>query len=161
MNQIKNKYLILIVLFIISLIGIVSFFHSGFFPSHDGEWMVVRFSDFHRSLADGQWPARWAGRLNFGFGYPVFNFLYPGTFYLTEIFHLLKLNFVNSVKATFIMSYLLSGIFMFLFARQWWGKWGGLAAAVLYLYTPYRFVDMYVRGSLGESVAFIFPPLIF
>lgn len=161
MNQIKNKYAVLIALLIISLIGVVSFFHSGFFPSHDGEWMVIRFSDFHRSLVDGQWPVRWAGRLNFGFGYPVFNFLYPGTFYITEIFHLLKLNFVNSVKATFVVSYLLSGLFMYLFAREWWGKWGGLAAAVLYLYTPYRFVDMYVRGSLGESVAFMFPPLIF
>ncbi|MCL5676046.1 MAG: hypothetical protein M1120_02870 [Patescibacteria group bacterium] len=145
----------------IGLVGLISFFHVGFFPSHDGEWMVVRFSDFHRSLADGQWPVRWAGRLNFGFGYPVFDFLYPGTFYFTEVFHVFKLNFVNSVKMAFVISYLLSGLFMYLFAKQWWGKLGGLAAAVLYLFTPYRFVDMYVRGSLGESVAFMFPPLIF
>lgn len=158
--MIKDWFKRIIPIIVISIIGISSFFHPGFFPSHDGEWMVVRFSDFHRSLADGQWPVRWAGRLNFGYGYPVFNFLYPGTFYLTEFFHLLKLNFVDSVKATFVFSFILSGFFMYLFAKEWWGKWGGLASAVLYLYTPYRFVDMYVRGSLGESVAFMFPPLI-
>lgn len=155
----KNIAVILITL--LALLGIRTFFHAGYFPSHDGEWMVIRFSDFHRSLVDGQWPVRWGGRLNFGFGYPVFNFLYPGTFYLAEIFHVLKLNFVDSVKSLFIASYLLSGIFMYLFVKEWFGKAGGFVSAIIYLYTPYRFVDMYVRGSLGESVAFVFPPLIF
>ncbi len=161
--MIKNylhKYIVIIVIIFIGFLGVRAFFHAGYFPSHDGEWMVIRFSDFHRSLVDGQWPVRWAGRLNFGFGYPVFNFLYPGTFYLAEIFHLVKLNFVDSIKALFVTSYFLSGIFMYLFAKEWWGKWGGFVAAIIYLYSPYRFVDMYVRGSLGESVAFIFPPLI-
>ncbi len=156
-----KKFLPIFLIVAVGLLGVTSFFHSGFFPSHDGEWMVIRFSDFHRSLADGQWPVRWAGRLNFSFGYPVFDFLYPGTFYFTEIFHFLKLNFVDSIKAAFAISFVLSGIFMYLFVKEWFGKLGGLAAAVLYLYTPYRFVDLYVRGSLGESVAFMFPPLIF
>ncbi len=155
----KNKWIIFLIF--LALPGIAAFFHPGFFPSHDGEWMVVRFSDFHRSLMDGQFPVRWAGRLNFGYGYPVFNFLYPGTFYFAEIFHLLKFNFVDSIKLVFVTSFILSGVFMYLFAKELWGKVGGLVSAVLYLYTPYRFVDMYVRGSLGESVAFMFPPLIF
>lgn len=157
--KIKN-ILPVFLLLLISLVGVFSFFHAGFFPSHDGEWMVIRFSDFHRSLADGQFPVRWAGRLNFTYGYPVFDFLYPGTFYFTEIFHLLKLNFVNSVKASFVVSYIFSGVFMFLLGRKMFGGWGGLIAGILYLFAPYRFIDLYVRGSLGESVAFMFPPLI-
>lgn len=160
MNLLNKNNLWYLLLILISLIGVFSFLQPGFFPSHDGEWMVVRFSDFHRGLADGQFPVRWAGRLNFGYGYPVFNFLYPGTFYLTEVFHLLKLNFVDSVKAAFTVTYTLSGIFMFLFVRKIANTFAALASAVLYLFTPYRFVDLYVRGSLGESVAFMFPPLI-
>jgi hypothetical protein len=154
-----NRHLLLIIL--IAIPAVLSFFHSGYFTSHDGEWMVIRFSDFHRSLADGQFPVRFAGRLNFGYGYPVFNFLYPGTFYLAEFFHLLKFNFVDSIKLLFITSYILSGMCMYLFAKEWVGKTQAFVAAVLYLYTPYRFVDMYVRGSLGESVSFLFIPLVF
>lgn len=157
----RSNKILLLLLILICIPAVYSFFHSGFFPSHDGEWMVVRFSDFHRSFVDGQWPVRIAGRLNFGYGYPVFNFLYPGTFYLAEIFHLLKLNFVDSVKALFVVSYILSGISMFILMKEWTGRIPALAAAVLYLYTPYRFVDMYVRGSLGEATAFMFIPLIF
>lgn len=34
-------------------------------------------------------------------------------------------------------------------------------AAIFYLYVPFRLVDLYVRGSLGECLAFILYPLIF
>lgn len=160
MKQIlRNNLLPIFIIVIVGLIGTLSFFHQGFFTSHDGEWMVIRLSDFHRSLMDGQIPVRWAGRLNYGYGYPVFNFLYPGTFYFTEIFHLIRLNFVDSVKASFVATYFLSGIFMYLFLRKIFGKWPAVVGSVLYIFSPYRFVDLYVRGSLGESVAFMFPPL--
>lgn len=136
-------------------------FHPGFFPSHDGEWMVVRLSDFHRSFVSGQIPVRWAARLNHQFGYPVFNFLYPLSLYFAEFFHLLGLNFIDAIKAVFIASFFFSGLFMFLWIREKWGNLAGLTAALLYVYTPYRLVDVYVRGSLGEALAFVFPPLIF
>lgn len=158
----SNKFLIyLLVLILFLLPAVWSLFHPGFFPSHDGEWMVIRLSDFHRSLISGQFPVRWADRLNYTYGYPIFNFLYPLSFYFGEIFHLLGVNFVTSIKLVFISSFFLSGLFMYLWGRQIWGNLAGLVAALVYVYTPYRFLDVYVRGSLGEAVAFIFPPLIF
>jgi len=123
--------------------------------------MVIRLTAFHQALRDGQFPVRFTGRLNHNYGYPVLNFLYPFPFYFSEFFHLLGLSFINSVKAVFILSFFLSGIFMFLWTKELWGNWGGLISSLVYLYTPYRFLDVYVRGSIGEAVAFIFPPLIF
>lgn len=146
---------------ILSLPAVWSLLHPGFFTSHDGEWMVIRFTDFHRALREGQFPVRFGGRLNHGYGYPVFNFLYPFPFYFAEVFYIFGLSFTASVKATFILSFFLSGVFMFLWTRNYWGNLGGLISALVYIYTPYRFLDVYVRGSLGEAVAFIFPPLIF
>ncbi len=35
-----------------------------------------------------------------------------------------------------------------------------ILSAILYLYYPYRLVDLYVRGSLGESLSLILFPLI-
>jgi len=161
---VKRIQRILLYIFIIILLflpAVWSLFHPGFFPSDDGEWMVVRLSDFHRSFVSGQIPVRWAARLNYEYGYPVFNFLYPLSLYFGEFFHLLGFGFVNSIKIIFILSFFLSAIFMFLFTREFWGDLGGLISAVFYAYAPYRFLDVYVRGSIGEAVSFIFVPLIF
>lgn len=134
---------------------------TGFFLSHDGEWMIIRLSDFHRSFVSGQIPVRWAARLNHQFGYPVFNFLYPLSLYLGEFFHLAGLDFIWSIKAVFIFSFFLSGIFMYLWIKEKWGRMAGLIAALIYVYAPYHLADVYVRGSLGEALAFVFPPLLF
>ena len=158
---IRKKLFPILVIILLVLPAVWSFFHSGFFPSDDGEWMVVRLSDFHRSFVSGQIPVRWAARLNHGYGYPVFDFLYPLPFYWGETFHLLGFSFVNSIKLVFIFSFLFSAVLMYFFAFELWGSWGGLVSAIFYVYAPYRFLDAYVRGSIGEAVSFIFVPLIF
>ena len=33
----------------------------------------------------------------------------------------------------------------------------GIIAALIYLSAPYRFVNLYARGSLGETIAFAIP----
>lgn len=159
-SKISSK-LLLVLLLLLVLPAALSLFRPEFFVSDDGEWMVIRLSDFHRSFVSGQIPVRWAARLNHGYGYPVFNFLYPLSLYWGEFFHLLSFSFADSIKLVFIFSFFLSGLLMYFFARQLWGKWGGLVAAVFYVYSPYRFLDVYVRGSIGEAVSFVFIPLIF
>src|SRR5581483_6230116 len=49
---------------------------------------------------------------------------------------------------------------MYLWMKEFLGKGAGFASAVFYLFAPYRFIDLYVRGAIGEHVAFVFPPLI-
>ena len=72
----------LILITFLTLIGLWPFFRPGYFESHDGEWMVIRFTAFHQTLAVGQFPVRFVDRLNNNYGYPVVNFLYPLPFYL-------------------------------------------------------------------------------
>jgi len=157
----RQKFFLILLLTILILPAIHSLLSPGFFSSHDGDWMVIRLSDFHRSVVSGQIPVRWGDRLNHGYGYPVFNFSYPFSLYFGEVFRLLGFGFVDSVKIVFALGFILSGVFMYLWLREKWGNLGALVSAVLYVYTPYRFLDVYVRGSLGEATAFIFPPLIF
>jgi uncharacterized membrane protein YkgB len=54
----------------------------------------------------------------------------------------------------------MSGIFMYLFAADKMNRNGAFAAAILYMYAPYRFEDVYARGAFSESFTFIFLPLI-
>lgn len=156
-----RRILIIFLLLLLTLPAIKALLHPGFFPSHDGDWMVIRLSAFHQALVDGQFPVRWSIRLNHGFGYPVFNFLYPLPFYLGEIFYLITRNFTQSLKLVFIGSFLTSTITMFFWLNHRHPFWASLAGAAVYLYTPYRFVDTYVRGSVGESLGFVFIPLVF
>ena len=66
------KKFLLLILFI-SLIALWPFFRRGYFESHDGEWMVIRFSAFHQTLTDGQFPVRFVDRLNNNLGYTIEN----------------------------------------------------------------------------------------
>ena len=150
-------------LLLLALMGPLIFplVRPGFFLSDDGEWMVIRLAAFHQSLRAGQFPVRFLETLNHGYGYPVPDFLYPLPFYAGEFFHLLRFSFSDSVKILFLLSMVLSAVTMYELAKKEWGRWPGVAAAVFYVWAPYRIFDIYSRGSLGESFAFIFPPLVF
>lgn len=150
----------------IFLIGItipllIPYFHPGYFPTHDGEWAVVRLSDMFRSLRDLQFPVRFSGNLNFAYGYPLFNFAYPAPYYLGIIFHFFHIGFVDTIKLLFSLSIIASSFAMYFLSKELWqSKAAGLISAVFYLYFPYRIVDLFVRGSLGESLAFALFPII-
>lgn len=156
----KTHFWPFLLLFVLTIPLLLPLLKPGMFVSDDGGWMIVRLSDFHRSLRDGQFPVRWAGRLNFGYGYPVFNFLYPGTLYLGEMIHLLGFNFISSVKILFGLSIIFSGIFCYFWLKKLFSPWPALVGSFVYLYAPYHLFDIYTRGSLGEAVALAILPLI-
>lgn len=154
----KNSGLIFI--FLISLLPILNLTNSGLFTSHDGLDHVYRAANFYKSLSDGVIIPRWAGNLNWGYGHPVLMFLYPLPSYVMAFFHFIDISYVNSLKLLFAVSYSLSGIFMYLWLSKLLGKYSAIIGATLYLFAPYRFVDIYVRGAIGEHVAFVFLPLV-
>ncbi len=161
-NESKQIFLWIFVLIVLTLPLIIPYFREGFFPTHDGEWAVVRLADMYREIKDGQFPPRFSGNLNFGYGYPLFNFAYPMPYYLGLIFFLSNIGLVNSIKILFALSVPLSAIMMFFASKALWGgSFAGAISALLYAYLPYRMVDLYVRGSLGESLASILFPTIF
>lgn len=141
---------------------ILPYLRAGYFPTHDGEWAVVRAVEMFREVRDFQFPPRYSGALNFGYGYPLFNFAYPLPYYLTTIMHFFHIGFVDSVKILFASSVVFSAFFMFLASKKFWqSTLAGAVSTILYIYFPYRMVDLYTRGSLGESVAFALFPLLF
>ena len=163
----KNKHIIsgvfvTLVLLLIAIPIVLPFAHPGYFPSHDGEWAVVRLSDMFREIRDHQFPPRYSGNLNFGYGYPLFNFAYPLPYYIGLVLHTLKFSFINSIKLVFALSTIVSVVFMYLASKELWrNRWAGFVSALLYAYLPYRLVDLYARGSIGETVAFAFFSYLF
>ena len=85
------KY-ILFLLFIIFL-AVKPLIHSGFPPTHDGEYHVIRFYEFDKALRDGDLYPRWAMDLNNGYGVPLFNYVYPFPNYSASFFHFFGASF--------------------------------------------------------------------
>lgn len=149
----------LLAIFLLSLPAVWALLVPGFYGASD-DLHIAWLYEFHKTLLIGQIPPRFVPDLSFGFGYPLFNFVFPLPFYIGEVFHLIGLSFVNSIKAVFFVSIPLSGLFMYLLLRQFVKNSLSLIGAVLYIYTPYRAVDLYIRGAIGEIVSFVFLPLI-
>lgn len=155
----KERLFILLII-ILSLPALLPLLREGFFLSDDGEWMVIRFSAFHQALVDGQFPVRFLSRLNYEYGYPVANFLYPGFMYLAEIPKMLGLGFTSSIKIVLGLSMVTSGIFIYLWLNKLFGKWPAFIGSLFYIYTPYHLYDLYKRGSVGEILALGVVPFI-
>jgi len=153
--------ILLLILIVIALLPLLDLLHPGLPKGHDTPDHVARIANFYQSLSEGNFIPRWAGNLNWGYGHPILMFLYPLPSYIASLFHTIGFSFVDSTKLVFAVSYIASILAMFVFAKSAWGVGPGFVASVLYGFAPYRFVDLYVRGALGEHVAFIFPPLIF
>ncbi len=152
----------ILLILVSSTLVILPYFHPGFFPTHDGGWVPVRLSEMVRELKDLQIPPRISGFLNHDYGYPLFNFTYPFPYLLGSAIYFFGFGLVDTTKILFAVSVPLSGIFMFLLGKEFWkSQFAGLVSAILYIFLPYRIVDLYTRGSIGESLSLALFPIIF
>ncbi len=154
------KKLIWVVLFLLTLVPILNLAHPGLPLTHDGQDHVARIANFYQSILEGNAIPRWAGNLNWGYGHPILMFLYPFPSYVASFFHWIGFSLVDATKLVFGLSFVASVLAMYLWLSCWYGRAPAFVGAALYGFAPYRFVDLSVRGAIGEHVAFVFPPLI-
>lgn len=127
---------------------------------HDSNPHIARMIAFHTALLDHQYPPMWAKEVLGGIGSPVMMLNYQLPYFATESIVRLGYNYFDSYKIALALSLVLSGVLMFLALLRKYGGYGAFAGAMIYTLAPYRMVDIYVRGALGESLTFIFPPLL-
>lgn len=151
-----NIFLCLVIIF--SCIAGYALLHPGLPPTHDGEYHIIRFYEFDKVLRSGSLYPRWAPDLNNGYGVPLFNYVYPLPNYIASFLHVFGVSFIEAFKLNLFFATLLGGIFFYFWAKQYWGDVGGLIASTFYTFSPYHFVDIYIRGSVGEVWALAFFP---
>lgn len=131
-----------------------------YFTHHD-DVQMIRLYEMDKCIRDGQIPCRWVPDLGGLYGYPIFNYYAPLSYYVGEIFYLLSGSLMLSAKIMFATPFIGAYIFMFLLGRKLWGDWGGLLSGVFYSFAPYHAVVFYVRGAMGEIWSLMFFPAIF
>ncbi|MGH7245565.1 MAG: 6-pyruvoyl-tetrahydropterin synthase-related protein [Candidatus Levyibacteriota bacterium] len=156
--RLYTKYKNILFITLIAILVGLPLLHTGLMPTHDGEYHVIRFYEFYKALAAGNWYPVWAPDLNFGYGVPLFLFVYPLPNYFATLFHLFGIGFIDGLKLNMFVAGIIGGIFFYLWAKEWWTNLGALVGATFYTFSPYHFLDVYVRGSVGEVWALgLFP----
>lgn len=156
----RRKVLIGFVLLFISSLTFYRMLRPGFYPMHD-DMQAMRLHQMHQCFIDGQIPCRWVPDMGFGYGYPQFNYYAPLPYYVMEFFHLLGFSILSSVKLGFILSVLIGVGGMYMLSSSLWGPYAGILSASFFALLPYRSVNMWVRGAMGELWGLAFFPFVF
>ncbi|MEK7617305.1 MAG: hypothetical protein AAB414_04575 [Patescibacteria group bacterium] len=158
----KKELLLISLLLLLSFPAVKALLQPGGYTSHDMTDHIIRQISMDDILSEGQFPPRWSGDLNQGYGYPVFLFNYPLPALIAEIFHKLGFNFVYSLKAVLFSSMIVSVFAMYFFLKELLGsKMAASLGAIFYLYAPIRFLNVYVSAAIGSALALAFVPFIF
>ena len=111
-------------------------------------------------LDEGILFSRWAPQMAHGYGYPLFLYQSPLSAQITAVFHKVGLSWPIALNLVYGLGIVASGWTMWWLARTFWGNWGGLVAAVAYLYAPFHAYIAFYRASLSETVAWSLPLLV-
>ncbi len=158
----------LLLAFVMALVAAAPFLTRPGLPREtDTELHVYRAAELGHILRDGVFYPRWAPDLYFGYGYPIFNYYAPGTYYLANLFDLLPgVDIVGGVKAVFVLGFVIASLGTCLLGRELFGPFGGTGAGVIaaasFTFSPYVvFIDPYARGVLAEHFAICLLPVTF
>ena len=157
----KINQLLPLILFLAVIPAAIQLLTPFSFTFHD-ESQIVNLHQFVKTISLGQFPPRWALDVHFTYGspYPEFNYQLP--YYIGFIFNKIGFSLFDSYTLCLALSLFVGAFGMYLFARKLTTPLASFAAAVLYTYTPYRAIDVFVRGTVGESFALaIFPWILY
>ena len=121
---------------------------------------LIRVVGLIQCWREGLFLGRWIPDINFGYGYPLFNFYSPLFYYFAAALGWVLKDPVLGINIVLLTIYFLSAVTMYFFARDAWGRAGGFLSAVAYLYSPYHMWDVYARGACAEFLAYVFLPLV-
>ena len=156
----RLNFLLLAVLFLAILWAGKGIFKYNVASTHDGNHHLARSFDALATIKEGHFPLRWAGSLNYECGVPIYNFFYPLIYYLVIILNFVGWDIIFSLKIINFLSLFIGTLFFYLWVKSEINdKLAALAGAILYLYAPYRFLLIFVRGS-PEFLAYAILPMV-
>lgn len=161
-----NRFWLIDLIILGMLIGIAVFtlkeiFHPGLYYAHDSIYHFVRLFHFIYELNAGQFPVRISSLLAYGYGYPLFTYVYPLPYAVGFLFNSLGLQLSDALKLTLFFSSLFSLFLWYLWLRLHFNRFSSLIGSLIFWFIPYRFLSIFVTFQLGTIVAMSFFPLVF
>ena len=134
---------------------------KGIYDGHDLFFHLNRIEGIAAGLRAGQFPVAIHASTLLGYGYAAPQF-YPELFlYLPALLRNLGVSLTACVRIFEMLIHFAAAFVCYLSARAVMGsRRTALGAMMLYVLCSYRLSNMYVRATLGESLAMIFFPLL-
>ena len=155
----KNKIIFIIVLTLLASLPV--FIFPGIKKGDDVFFHLSRISAIRDNIKNLQiFKGIYPGYFN-GYGYAN-GLFYPDIFlYVPALLTTLGMNVIISYKIFLILINLFTILSIFIAIKNISNNdYATILGSILYAFAPYRLVDMYERGALGETLAFIFIPII-
>lgn len=153
--------LAILAILIFSIFALKDLAKPGFYTNHDGETHTARIAQYYQALGDGQIPPRIAPSLYNGLGSPILTYIYPLPYFLASVVHTAGFSYTDSFKIIMALGFIASGILAFFWLKELFkSEKAAFLGALFYIFVPYRFSLIYVRGSISENTAYAFVPLV-
>ena len=148
-------YLVIIVMASIPL------FNNYLIRGHDIYFHLMRIEGLAQGLRAGEFPVRIQPAWYDGYGYAVSVFYSDLFLYPAALLRLLGISLQDAYKVYVVLcnvaTTLISG---YSFGKIFRKREIGVFGSCLYTLAPYRLVNLYTRGALGEYTGMIFWPLL-
>ncbi|PJF41530.1 MAG: hypothetical protein CUN54_01150 [Phototrophicales bacterium] len=146
---------------LLPLIGILPTLGDGIIETADGPLHIQRISAMITMLGDGNlWP-RWVPWFHLGYGYPIFNFYAPGTFYLSGIIGQFGISANTAFVIVTTLAWIVGSVGMYRLARIFLPGRAAILAAMMWAYAPSRLFEVWDQGSMPQMMGAALIPWVF
>lgn len=145
-----------------------SLVHGGFFRVHDYVH-AARIAEMLRGLQAGQVPVRWSEHFGFGYGMPLFEFYAPLPYFVGAGLWWLGFPMELVLKLLWIFPSVAMAVAGYWLGRQLETQKSksdldaslvGWVVALAMVVTPYRAVNLFVRGAISEVWGLLWMPWV-
>jgi hypothetical protein len=156
------KYVFLIILLYTFIASLWAVMKPSTIKNISDAWIHLGYLiKLDNSIKDGVFLPRWVSNSIMGkYGSPKPIFYSPLYFYIAESFVLVNFGFIDAMKITLFLGFLLSGLTMYLFMRSIFDDLVGFTSAIVYMYSAFSFFLSLSFNFIPQQLTFIFLPLI-
>jgi len=158
---VKKNLFYIGILFIAAGIIMLPMLTTDYKIGHDTTYHFANVITLTEKIKEEIIPSGIVGKIAKNFGYATNMFYPPLAHTATAYINVILRNPVTSMKLFHLFTLFFSGLTMFFLAKRLaQNNEIGFLSAIIYMVFPYRLSNIYIRDAQGESLLFIFLPLI-
>jgi len=119
---------------------------------------LLRVVQLDHLWAQGVFHSRLAPDMGWGYGFPVFNFYPPLSYYVVLLISRLIGDISLGFRVTLALTFLMVGLGVYVLARDFFREEAAVVAAVAAMYAPYIAYNPLYRGALPEALGWALLP---
>ncbi len=146
---------------LLPLAGILPSIGAGVIDAADSVFHVHRIYALRLLLDQGELFPRWVSYFHLGYGYPIFNFYAPGSYYAGALLTYFGADAPAAYNGVSALAWMLGSLGCYRLARRLLPTSAALLAALLWAYAPSRLFEVWEQGSLPQTLAAACLPWIF